>query len=342
MGRDLSIEEYDSLEAVARIKASYPAIRSFAPVSFGQVNFPTRVTEESELRRYVDIMYETADQTLWLVEEKWSEQERALILKLREHIKNLTASIFENAVDPFMNLFLPIPIMRMVEFISQEAGGKKLKVLEIGPGSGCLSAYLLLQGHNCIVVDNTQALYLWQNRLLRSLAAGDLRDFALEDAAPVENPTARVAMIPWWHFADMFRNPSLEVDVVICDAAIGEMDPFAARYIIRLAKSFLEKSEIGVFLYQNLGEQRHNKAATVNHLFCDVNGYRQFSCGSVTINCANDAIPDAVFMGLVDGPPHIGEGHGNPFVNGETFFDPNSPDILESYDFFDYLRLHLG
>jgi hypothetical protein len=140
----------------------------------------------------------------------------------------------------------------------------------------------------------------------------------------------------------MFGNPPLAVDVVVCDAAIGEMDPFAARYIIRLAKSFLEKSDIGVFLYQNLGEQRQNTSATVNHLFTNVNGYRSFTCGPVTMQCANASLPDDVVSKLSDGPPRVNHAPGEPLSTAETFINVHSSRLMESYAFFDYLRLDLG
>ena len=48
----LPIALYDQREQEARLTASYPALRAFSPVAFSQVNFPTRIADESELRRY--------------------------------------------------------------------------------------------------------------------------------------------------------------------------------------------------------------------------------------------------------------------------------------------------
>jgi hypothetical protein len=339
----LSIEEYDRREAAARISASYPALRSFAPVSFAQVGFPTRVTQESELARYVDIMHETDDRQYWLTEEQWSAAERDLILQLQTEIESLTSVLFGRPIQPLMNLFLAMPIIRMIEHLSKKiTDGRRLTILEIGPGSGFLAGYLLLRGHRYIGMDNTQALYLWQHRLLQWLSDGQLDEFVLADTGPTGTPDRCAALIPWWWFAEMFRAPPLDVDVVVCDAAIGEMDPFAARYVIRLAKSLLEKSEIGTFLYKNLGEQRQNTAETVDHLFADINGYRSCRCGPVTLHRATDSIPDDLLISLAGGARRVDEVEGEPLTTAESFIDPESARILESYAFFDYLRIGVG
>jgi hypothetical protein len=339
----LTIDEYDRRELAARTRASYPALRSFAPITFGQVGFPIRVTQETELRRYVDIMHETDDRQYWLGEEQWSAAERDLILRLRREIEALTGVLFDRPVEPLMNLFLAMPMVRMVEHLSKEVTrGRRLNVLEVGPGSGFLAGYVLLRGHQYVGTDNTQALYLWQHRLLQWLSDGNVKDFALEETGPTCTPDDRAALIPWWWFAEMFRTAPLAVDVVVCDAALGEMDSFAARYVIRLAKSFLEKSDVGVFLYKNLGEQRQNTSATIDHLFADVNGYRSFQCGPVTVHCANDAIADEVLIDLASGPPRVDAVEGELLVPADSFIDPESPRILDSYAFFDYLRLDLG
>ncbi len=266
-----------------------------------------------------------------------------MILRLSEEIEALTGALFDQPVQPLMNLFLAMPIVRMIDYLSTKiVGGRKLRVLEIGPGSGFLAGYLLLRGHRYIGIENTQALYLWQHQLLRWLTNDNLKDYALESDAPDRTPEAPAALIPWWHFAEMFRDPRLEVDVVVCDAAIGEMDPFAARYVIRLAQTFLKGSEIGAFLYKNLGEQRQNSAATVNHLFANVNGYRSFVCGPVTVQCANDIPSDQLFNALAEAIPRIDESRGGLLFTANSFIDDRSPNLPESYEFFDYLRLTLG
>jgi hypothetical protein len=337
----LTVEEYDRRQAAARVRATYPAIRSFAPAAFAQVNFPTQVAREEELRRYADIMYEIADREHWLNRLEWSAAEQGLILALRAEIEALTARLYGRPVQPLMCLFPPLPILRLVEAAAAHRG-RRLRIVEVGPGSGFLGAYCLLRGHRYVGTDNTQALYLWQHRLFRWLARGDLADYAFSDTPPAAIPPARAALVPWWHFAELYRHPPLKVDVLVCDAAIGEMDPFAARYLIHLAKMMLQDSDLGLFVYQNLGEERLNTRGAIQRLF-EGHGYKAFACGSLHVHSASRSVADDLLYGLSSGPPPVDAGGNAAVLLPAAKFLKVDPDrLMESYAFFDFLRLDLG
>lgn len=339
----LSIAEYDRRQALARVQASYPALRSFSPVSFAAVNFPTQVTQEAELRRYADIMYETIDREHWLRKLRWSADEEKAILALRAEVEALTAHLFQRPVQPLMCLFPPLAMLRLVEAASAMRG-RKLRILEIGPGSGFFGAYCLLQGHRYLGIDNTQALYLWQHRLFRWITRDSLTDFALADAPPPAYPESRAALVPWWHFAEMHRGNGVKVDMVVCDAAMGEMDPFASRYILRLAKEMLEDSDLGLFIYQNLGEQRQSDLATMRQRF-QVRGYQEIACGPVQVQAASKRSPLDWLRRLSAGAPPLGHGAGaasGPMRPAAEFLRIDPAQMMESYAFFDYLQLDRG
>lgn len=339
----LSIVEYDRRQALARARASYPALRSFSPVSFAAVNFPTQVTQEAELRRYADIMYETIDRDHWLRQVRWSPGEENAILSLRGEVEALTGHLFERPVQPLMCLFPPLAMLRLVE-ATAAMRGRKLRIVEIGPGSGFFGAYCLLQGHRYLGIDNTQALYLWQHRLFRWIARDSLEDFALADAPPAAFPDARATLVPWWHFAEMYRGSGVKADIVVCDAAMGEMDPFASRYIIRLAKEMLEESDVGLFVYQNLGEQRQSDLATIRQRF-QVRGYQEIRCGPVQTQAASARSPVDWLRGLSAGAPPLGSVGGKPsgaMRPAAEFLAIDPALMMESYAFFDYLQLDRG
>jgi hypothetical protein len=88
------------------------------------VGFPSRVTNEIELRRYADIMCEIADREYWLKTLLYSTNEQALITLLRGQIEELTGALFGRPVQALMCLFPPIPNLRLVEAISAKAGRK--------------------------------------------------------------------------------------------------------------------------------------------------------------------------------------------------------------------------
>ncbi len=151
----LSIAAYDAAEAVARLEASYPALRGFAPAAFSQVSFPACVSDERELRRYADIMYEFLPQRPYLEAVICSHEEAALIVKVADDIKSVTVSCFGESVQPMMGLFPPFALIRVVEALA--AGVGRLTILEIGPGSGYFGAYALRRGHRYLAMDNCQS-----------------------------------------------------------------------------------------------------------------------------------------------------------------------------------------
>jgi SAM-dependent methyltransferase len=300
----LSIESYDHRERGAVAMASYPALRAFAPISFAHANFPTRVTCETELRRYADIMYETRSREEWLKIKFYSRHEAEAMLQLSRQIERLTGKLFDKPTSPLMCLFAPVMLMRMIEHLSAHAG-RRLTILEIGPGSGYLAAYLLNAGHRVIAVDNTQALYLWQNRLFSDY---DLDEWALADVAPLRNaPGAQITHIPWWHFARFYEAAlPIGADIVVCDAALGEMDHFAFRYVARIAKMLTEQSETGCLLYQNLGEERIQQRAYAEQYFSNV-GFRLHKIGEVSVLVGSEQFPTGEIKDMKEPPPIGGD-----------------------------------
>jgi hypothetical protein len=332
-GERLSISLYDQREIAARIAASYPALRAFSTAAFAQVNFPTRVKDESELRRYADIMYETRSREEWLTSKVYSANEAQAMLRLSAQIEQLTGMLFDRPVQPLMCLFAPIDLWRTVEHLASTAG-RRLTVLEIGPGSGHLAAYLLNAGHRVIAVDTCQALYLWQNRLFGSYdldewAAADVRTF------PPGRGQAQVTHVPWWHFARFHEMLPLTADVVICDAALGEMDHFGFRYVLHVAKIIVQRSDVGCFLYQNLGEERFQNRASAEQYLATL-GFHLRRIGGVSLFAESDKFPfDAIDQ--LDQPPPIGG--EQPMLPPAKFLPLERSKFLESYVFFEFINI---
>jgi hypothetical protein len=249
------ITHYDEAERRAIHVANYPAIRAFAPAHFRLTNFPDRVTEERELVRYADIMNEFEDEAFYYEQKLYSKPEIALMRDVSGVVEEVTASLGQS-IQPFMSMFPPITMLRAVQSL------KPASVLEVGPGSGYLGAYLIKSGFRYCAADNTQALYLWQNRFFSALTH-DFTDYA---SAPVNSDIARVTHVPWWQFAEMYKAPP-KFDVVVCDAALGEMDPFGAGYVVNLAFHVLRDSHIGAFLFRHIGEDRVSSPGYITSRF---------------------------------------------------------------------------
>jgi hypothetical protein len=330
---NLSIGAYDCAEVQAIKRASYPAIRAFRPAAFSLANFPVRVTDECELIRYSDIMDELYDSQLYYRRLRYSREEAYLISSVSREVGILTQDLFGRAVQPFMCLFTPIAMLRAVMALGR---GSPCTILEIGPGSGYLGAYLILAGYRYGSLrlefqyrstDNTQALYLWQDRFFRHLAGPSYMNYATAGRPPQTIPE-RVASLPWWQFAELFESP-WPVDIVICDAAMGEMDPFAANYTIRLAAVMLKESHVGVFLFRHIGEQRINSMNYIDSRFVAA-GFHKHQVGQVVVHSLRP-------LSLPDEFPPLG-GHEEMRV-AESFLPIDNSKLLDSYKFFDFIRL---
>jgi hypothetical protein len=328
----LSIQDYDERERAARADAPSPAIRAFAPLAFDQVNFPTRVAEERELIRFADIMYEFLPRLEWLEQKGYSELEAAAICQLSDQIRVLTRSLFGRPVQPLMCLFPPIPILRAIETIAQ-ARGRRLRVFEIGPGSGHLGAYLLNRGHRYAAMDVCQSLYLWQNRLFQHVAPDFVDWVGDPGAARRVGFQAQATHLPWWEFARFHESLPLHADVVVCDAALGEMDVFAFWYVLRVARSMLAGSDCGCFMFQNLGEERFNRRADLVARFRQL-GLTGREIGGVSVFSAA-TILDGVFGETLAplGGPDAALSPPKAFLR----FDPS--ELLPSYRFFEFIGL---
>lgn len=330
----LSIAAYDAVEAAARQTASYPVLRAFAPAAFAQVSFPTRVSEESELRRYADIMYEFLPQRPYLDAAIYSEQEAALIGGVADDVKAVTADCFGRPVQPLMGLFPPFPLIRVVEALA--AGGGRLNILEIGPGSGHFGVYALRCGHRYLAMDNCQSLYLWQNRLFGAVANG------LDELVGADRPRfdggAQAVHIPWWVFSRFHAGDAPDVDVVVCDAAMGEMDYFGMMYVLNAARIMLTRSRVGAFLFQNLGEERINSRARVETALRSL-GFAAHQIGPVSLFVLppGEAAAAEMERQSPDAAPAFGEGERR--VAPAQFLTIDRENLLESYAFMSFIGL---
>lgn len=248
----IPIDAYDDAEKRALTRVSYPAIRSFRPSGFQSVSFPTNVTDELELARYVDIMSEVAPMQRYLFDDVYSRHEAAAIDDVATQVLAFTAQRFGRATHPFMSLMTATDMYRLIWFLRETVGRENLRVLEIGPGAGYLGALLIRDGFDYTSCDNTQALYLWQTRLFHLLSKGDFDDWARHETAP-EARSAAATTIPWWHFAEMHGRSPLAFDIIVCNRAMGEMDPWAVWYIAKMARRMLAQSEVGAFLFTDVG-----------------------------------------------------------------------------------------
>lgn len=350
----LSIEEYNSAESLASSRLPYPAVRAFRPAAFDQVGFPTKVSDEKELAWFVDIMNETASREAYLETERYSEHEIALMENVVAQVRDLCDRLFKRRIHPFMSLLRSIEMYRFAHFLTQEASIKSPRVLEIGPGSGYLGSLFIQDGTPYHAMDNTQSLYLWQNRLFAALATIDFEETALRDE-PAISRTDSVAHIPYWHFARIYRVETLpRYDIVVCDRAFGEMDSWATRYIVNLSRELLADSKSGALVFSHIGEPAITTRDALSAQLAEA-GFTHFEfenerpVSRTTLNAYVSPLADKAAIAALGKltaekrliSPHTSQ-QNEKLSAGTDFLDIRANELQSSYDFLEFLGVQRG
>lgn len=257
----IPIDVYDGFEHEANSTQPNSIQMAFTPSTFLELNCPVRVDHEGEFVRFIDSMHEFSAGDFFQRPFPLSPDEGDLIRRIGDHVADYSAKAFGRSIRPWVAPLSALEMFRVVTATAERLGKKSLTVLEIGPGSGYLGALLHLAGHRHISMDNTQAYYLWQNRLFSSLAGDGFAELADPVQPLADDPAKTMVHLPWWRFVQLHETLPFKVDVVICDHALNEISATALRYILRVAHGMLAQVENGVFLFCYPGHaQKRNEA----------------------------------------------------------------------------------
>jgi hypothetical protein len=264
----LTIEQYDELEREQTRFLSFTEIMAFSTATFDQAGFPARISDERELLRYVDWNFDLGNQDYFRpgifmravsLQTVFTSDEAVLLNRLCDHVAQLTGKIAGRSVRPLCNPLAQMGLFRIICALHEMYGSPELSVFEVGPGSGYLGALLAMNGYRYGSVDNAQALYLWQNRLLASLVGQEFSEWA----SPTNKSATPVMHLPWWEYVRMYDHMPMSADVVVSNANLGEMSGRALLYTIAFAQKLLADSRIGLFIYASEGDMRQNSAGTI-------------------------------------------------------------------------------
>ena len=255
----LAIDTYNQCERDACSALSNCSIEAFHPVHFANTNYPIEVFNELDLLRYADVMHETKNAIYYDDSCLYSEKEGDLISSTSSLVESFTADHLGSSVKPLMAPLAAISLFRVIQYIKNDRGVDQLSVFELGPGSGYLGAYLYQTGVRYGSMDNTQALYLWQNRFWSKLAMDSFFEYG-DQQLSIEDIGETIEMggifhIPWWLYSEFYKELPITTDIVVCDHALGEMSKHALKYVLEISKSMLNKSPIGLFLFTGVGAQ---------------------------------------------------------------------------------------
>ncbi len=181
--------------------------------------------------------------------EQITPEEFDRLQKLLGIVCNFTERSFGRLLIPRAAMAQSLQVARHVQILFD---GRKARVLEVGCGSGYLTAFLNLMGHSVCATDITQAMYLYQNRLWNWVVAGSgnggsgsggkVHELALASHAGASMeppPPGHIMHIPWWRFAQLRPETMAALDVVTCNHALCEMHDLSLRFLLLLSRAAL-------------------------------------------------------------------------------------------------------
>jgi hypothetical protein len=284
MSSMLPIDVYDQMEHRGMSDCSVPQMMAFRPVTFAQVGYPTRVSLEEELARYVDHNFEPEVPRLFNPDAKFppigyvnafTPDEKKLLDSIRDAVAAMSLRRFGRAIRPVSNLMVQMGPFRAIDHVARTFGTKQLTVFEVGPGLAYLGALLAQVGHRYLSYDITQSLYLWQNRLLSEIAPSDFVEMVL-DPAPQHLVTGRVVHLPWWEYVKLLPGTAARADIVFSNSNLGEMSQLALKHVLNISRHMLADSQVGLFTYFTLGYCAQNSAKSIATEFAQFGYHKIF------------------------------------------------------------------
>jgi len=257
------VTRYNEAELQARATVSNRAIEAFALEVFSVLGYPFRVDSEAELWRYHDVMQEGRfERNLHLIQD--SEHDFDLVRKTAKQILD-----FSECCLPFRSCgkhALTRSLYQYQLIIQNRPHDGKLKILEIGPGSGYLGILLANDGHEYFAMDAAQAFYLYQKKIWSHTFQSDYFDYSESVNRPINT---KITHLPWWRFAD--RSVALpEIDIVTVNHALVEMHENAVKLIFSRLYRLWGDNPQRIVLAESLGydyfKRKHKMFASIQEL----------------------------------------------------------------------------
>lgn len=266
----LSIEGYNQRERDAIRRLPNNVVQAFTPALFNYLNYPSRVEQEEELYKFVDVMQDRRfDHYFNDILRGVSSEEFERFQEIATKVSRMCQERFARLGTGRNSLAHSLNVMRQIRFLT---AGRPVRVFEAGPGCGYLGALLAACGYPYLAVDVTQAFYLYQNRIWTYLfgdrlieLAADIGDRDLQhdlDSAP--NGSSPLIHLPWWDFVALTEKPRPVVDIVSCNHAMCEMQGDSLRYFLKMSRLMLEGSNgPRLLVFEGWGWNAKNRLAWV-------------------------------------------------------------------------------
>ena len=262
--RTLYVAEYDQAEEDALLRLPNRIVEAFQPVHFQMVGYPTRIRQERELFKYIDVLHELGFEHDFVnLLRGLSEEEFALLKRLTELIVAFSESHFGFKTLAKSSLLRSINVLRHIKYLY---GEDRPRIFEIGPGCGYLGAMLMLEGYPYAATDVSQAFYLYQNHFWNFISDGQVVELATDSTlgdhlpAPVSGGAVH---IPWWKFVELELRDIPGFDVISCNHVLCEMHPSCLSFSLHVAQSLLERADDPLMVFEGWGSSVRNSRGSV-------------------------------------------------------------------------------
>lgn len=224
------VEAYSEAERIAVGTLSNRAIEAFGLVAFQTFGYPIRVSSDSELWRYHDVMQEGRFESNLRLLGAISNEEVEVLRWLGTTLCEFSTQHFERRMSGRHAATRALLQLRLV--LNSLAGAQPERVLEMGPGSGYLSLLMAKSGMRVTTVEAAQALSCYQTLCFRHFFGAAFLDYRVTNSHLDCEPIALIRQLPWWKFAnEEYDLP--RVDVVAANSVLAELHPSALRYVFR-------------------------------------------------------------------------------------------------------------
>jgi len=235
-------------------------LRAFLPLHFKLDNFLTDIDNAADLWKFADSQHEHRFFKCLNILKKVSSDELLMLEKVSKKFGD-TQRIFNRPTNPVgINQQLSsIPTLRIVSSLEKKKG-KKLKILEIGGGTGMLGHMCEVLGHQYFNFEVTQSFYIFNSIFCRKMHKNNFFDLGVDienvNNDILINSQKSVNLIPWWIFLN--KNVSIpDIDVFVINHSFYEISPLAIKFI--LSRASYGRKEKAQLIVSHWGSPNHTK-----------------------------------------------------------------------------------
>lgn len=263
VGEPLTVSEYDQAEQLAIAELPNRIIEAFQPITFAATGYPSRIRHEMEMVKFIDVMHEGRFESEFeQLFGSLTSDEFDVLRQIATKVLRMCEIRFGRRHVPRSSLLRMINVSRHIRYVG---GGRRLRILEIGPGCGYLGALLMAEGHKYVGTDVSQAFYLLQNHLWMYLSEGRLNERVRCSQEGRSAEASQSVHVPWWDFVRWRPESAPSMDIVTCNHALSEMHPLSLAFVLTMARACLrdDGKSPKALVFEGWGSSRLNSHAAV-------------------------------------------------------------------------------